>query len=244
MDQNAIIEQMFKVGAHFGYSKSRRHPTVAPYIFGVKNRIEIVDLEKTIDLLKEAKEFVRKIASERGQILFIASKQEAHESLEQGALSLGLPYVAGRWIGGTFTNFGQIKKRIERLEDLTSKREKGELGMYTKRERLSIDREIESLEKYFAGLLPLKELPKAIFVVDSRREHIAVAEAKKSRIPIIALCGSDCNLKEVDYPIVGNDASRTSIKFFIDEIVKAYKEGLMKAPAKETAPHATKSKTE
>jgi small subunit ribosomal protein S2 len=220
-----MIERMFKAGAHFGYAKSRRHPTVKPLIFAAKNKFEIFDLEKTEEYLDKAKEFVKSIAKQNGRILFVGSKNEARAAIEKTAQSLGMPYVAGRWIGGTFTNFTQIRKRIERLEMLMSQKEKGELGKYTKKERLLIDREIETLQRFFGGIVTLKDMPKALFVVDSRREHIAVTEAHKGRIPVVGISGSDCNLKEVEYPIPGNDASVASISFFLNEIAAAYKEG-------------------
>jgi len=223
--RNDIIETMFKAGAHFAYSKSRRHPTVAPYIFGTKNKVEIFDLEKTQDLLKAAKDFVASIAKEGKQILFVGGKNEARDALKTGALSLGMPVVAGRWIGGSLSNFSEIKKRIAKLENLTSEREKGELAKYTKKERLLIDREIANLDRFFSGLIPMKEMPKALFVIDPKREKIAVKEAKDMGIPVIALLGSDCNLKEVEYPIPGNDSSQLSIRFFVNEIVDAYKAG-------------------
>lgn len=222
---NGTIETMFKAGAHFAYSKSRRHPTVAPYIFGVKNKVEIFDLEKTQELLKSAKEFVASIAKEGKQILFVGGKNEAREAVQNGALSLGMPFVAGRWIGGTLSNYTEIKKRITKFENLTADKEKGELAKYTKKERLLIDREIANLDRFFSGLIPMKEMPKALFVIDPKREKIAVKEAQDMGIPIIALLGSDCNLKEVEYPIPGNDSSQASIKFFVSEIVDAYKTG-------------------
>jgi small subunit ribosomal protein S2 len=218
---NAEIERMFKAGAHFGLLKSRRHPSVKSLIFGAKNRVEIFDLEKTKDYLDRAKEFVKSIAKNNGSILFVGGKNEAQDATRKLAESLGLPYVAGRWIGGTFTN---IRKRVERLEMLMDQREKGELGKYTKKERLLIDREIDKLNRFFSGITPMKELPKALFVVDSKYEEIAVTEAHKVGIPVIGLCGSDCNLKAVEYPIPGNDSSVSSIKFFLSEIGNAYKE--------------------
>lgn len=222
---NPIIDSMFKAGAHYAYSKSRRHPTIAPYIFGVKNKVEIFDLEKTFESLKTAKEFVASIAKEGKQILFVGGKNEARDAVKTGALSLGMPVVAGRWIGGTLSNFSEIKKRINKFETLTSQREKGELGKYTKKERLLIDREIANLDRFFSGLLPMKDLPKALFVIDSKKEKIAVKEAQDMGVPVIALLGSDCNLNDVEYPIPGNDSSQSSIKFFVNEIVAAYKAG-------------------
>ena len=228
---NPEIERMFKAGAHFGYVKSRRHPSVKPLIFGVKNKMEIFDLEKTLPYLAKAKEFVSSIAEKNGTIRFIGGKNESREAVKRAASSIGMPYVAGRWIGGTFTNFPQIRKRIERMESLTSQRERGELNKYTKKERLLIDREIENLVRFFGGIATLKELPKAVFVVDSRKEHIAVTEAKKVKIPVISLCGTDCNLAGVEYAIPGNDASVSSITFFLNEIVAAYRDGQKKAKA-------------
>ena len=221
-NSDKIIEEMFKAGAHFGYSRSRRHPTASRYIFGVKNRVEIFDLAKTADLLKNALDFVSGLAKEDRQILFVGGKNEARDLIKNAAISIDMPYVAGRWIGGTFTNFPEIKKRISKLEELTKQREKGELSKYTKKERLIIDRNIANLERFFSGLLLMKEMPKAIFVIDPKNEAIAVTEAKKMGIPVIALAGSDCDIKDVDYPIAANDSSISSISFFVDEIVKAY----------------------
>jgi small subunit ribosomal protein S2 len=219
------IEKMFKAGAHFGFSKSRRHPSTKPLIFGSKNKVEIFDLEKTKTYLDKAKEFVKEIASKNGRILFVGSKNEAQEAIRKAADSIDMPYVAGRWIGGTFTNFPQIRKRVDRMEMLMTQREKGELGKYTKKERLLIDREIDNLNRFFAGIASMKEMPKAVFVIDAKHETIAVTEAHKVKIPVIALCGSDNNLNDVEYPIPGNDASRMSVAFFLDEIVAAYKAG-------------------
>ncbi len=218
-----IIKEMFKVGAHFGYSKSRRHPTASPYIYGAKNRVEIFDLTKTADLLQKALDFVSNLAKEGKQILFIGGKKEAQEAIKKAATSIEMPYVAGRWIGGAFTNFSEIKKRISKLEDLTKQREKGELSKYTKKERLIIDRSIANLERFFSGFLLMKEMPKAIFVIDPKKEIIAVTEAKKMGIPVIALAGSDCDIKDIDYPIAANDSSISSISFFLDEMVNEYK---------------------
>lgn len=219
---NPRIENMFKAGAHFGFSKTRRHPTVAPYIFGVKNKVEIFDLEKTEVLLEKAKAFVEALAKEGKTILFVGGKSEARNSIKSGALSINMPYVDGRWIGGTLTNFMQIRKRVEKMERLTSEREKGELAKYTKKERLLIDREIANLERFFSGIISMKDLPKAIFIVDPKKEKSAVKEAQDMGIPVIALAGSDCNIKGLDFPVVGNDSSQASVQFFVYEIAKAY----------------------
>lgn len=224
--ENPRIDALFKAGAHFGFIKSRRHPTVAPYIFGAKNRVEIFNLEKTEGLLSDALDFIKKLASEKKTILFVGGKSEAKAAIKKAGLALDMPHVPGRWVGGSLSNFGEIRKRIEKLLDLTAKREKGELGKYTKKERLLIDREIVRLETLFSGLIPLTKTPDALFIVDSKKEHIALAEAKALGVPVIALCGSDCNISEVDYPIVGNDASLSSVNYIVGQVVEAYKEGV------------------
>jgi small subunit ribosomal protein S2 len=220
------IEGLFRVGAHFAYSKSRRHPSVSPFIFGSKARVEIFDLEKTEESLTEAKAFVAGLGATGKQILFVSSKNEGKEAVHKGAEAVRQPFVAGRFIGGTLTNFSQIRKRVEKLERLLSERASGELTKYTKKERLLIDREIKTLEENFGGIVSMKSLPAAVFVVDSKREHIAVAEARQMKIPVIALLNSDCDLTEVDYPIPGNDSSRASIEYFVHEIVSAYRGGV------------------
>lgn len=219
---NTMIQEMFKAGAHFAFSKTRRHPTISQFIFGVKNKVEIFDLEKTSQTLSDAKAFIESLAKENKSILFVGGKSEARNSIKIGAMSLNMPFVDGRWIGGTLTNFVQIRKRVEKMERLVSEKEKGELAKYTKKERLLIDREIANLERYFSGIVSMKDLPKALFVIDPKKEKNAVKEARDMGIPVIALLGSDCNIKEVDFPIVGNDASQGSIAYFVQEITRAY----------------------
>ncbi len=222
---NETIDAMFKAGAHFGYQKSRRDASTSSFIFGTKNKVEIIDLEKTNEQLEKALEFVKSLAKAGKQILFVGGKNEARNAIKIGAMSVDMPYVDGRWIGGAITNFPEIKKRIAKFEDLQKQKEKGELSKYTKKERLLIDREIENLDIMFSGIVSMKEAPKALFVIDPKKEFIAVAEAKKAGIPVVALANTDCNIKEIDFPIVANDASVSSISFFVSEIVKAYKAG-------------------
>ncbi|HEC32825.1 MAG TPA: 30S ribosomal protein S2, partial [Candidatus Kaiserbacteria bacterium] len=222
-----VIGSMFEVGAHFAYSKARRHPTASQFIFGVKDSVEIFDLEKTKKLLDNALDFVASLAQDGKRILFVAGKNEARNVVQSNALSLDMPFVNGRWIGGTLTNFDQIKKRISRLENLISERESGELAKkYTKREQVLLGREIESLECTFGGLISMKELPDALFVIDTKRENIAVSEATKRGIPVIALMNSDCNLNDAKYPILANDSSIKSITFFVDLLSDTYKKNI------------------
>ena len=232
--EKTTIEAMFAAGTHFGLGRSRRNPTIAPFIFGTKNSTDIFDLEKTQPILNAAKDYVHQLASEGKTIIFVGGKREASTIVKNAAMSLNLPYVEGRWIGGTFTNFPQIRKRIERFEKIVSDREKGELLKYTKRERMLIGKEVEKLERMFYGIVSSKKLPDAMFVIDPRREHNAVKEAQDVGIPVIALSNSDCDISDINYPIVGNDGSRQSIQFFVNEISKAYQAG--KKLAKVEAP--------
>ena len=226
--ENGVIDALFSAGVHFGFTKSRRNPSSKPFIFGVKNKIEIFDLEKTKEALHRALQFVENLGSKNATILFVSGKNEAKKAVAEVADSIKQPYVAGRFIGGTLTNFSEIRKRVEKMEMLVSQRDKGELSKYTKKERLLIDRDIAKLHEFFFGISVMKNLPQALFVVDAKAEWIAVKEAKKMGIPVIALCGTDNNLNEVNYPIPGNDSSKSSIEFFLNKIAESYKSGQMK----------------
>lgn len=223
------LDELFKHGAHFGFEKSRRHPSANSYIFGSKNRVDIFDLEKTHEALNKALAFVSSLAANKSTILFVGGKSEAREATRLNAESLGMPYVAGRWIGGTLTNFSQVKKRIDTMLDLINQKEKGELTKYTKKERLLIDRDIAKLQKMFGGIANMTSLPKALFIIDPRFEKTALAEARSLNIPVIALCGSDNNFTDIDFPIPGNDSNRSSISYFLGEIKKSYNGGIVKA---------------
>lgn len=219
------VEDLFKTGAHFGYSRSRRHPSVKPFIFGVKNRVQIIDLEKTAEQLETALEFVKKLGTEGKTILFVGNKSEAERPVQVAADMTGMPYVTERWLGGTLTNWSEMKKRVTRMRDLKDKREKGELSVYTKKERGTIDKEIGKLERYFAGIDRMEKLPHALFVVDSEHEAIAVKEAHDLKIPVISISSIDCDITKVTYPIVANDASRETIDYISHKIAHAYLEG-------------------
>ena len=225
----SVVEALFSVGAHFGFAKSRRHPSVQPYIFGAKNKVEIFDLEKTEEALNKALEFVKELGKRKATILFVGGKNEAKSAVEHAASSINQPYVSGRWIGGTITNFSEIKKRVNKMEDLLNQKEKGELVKYTKKERLLIDRDIAKMQKMFSGIVSMKGIPQAVFVVDTRHEETAVKEATSLNVPIISLSGSDCNLADSAYPIPANDSAKASIEFIVGKIVEAYKAGLLTA---------------
>jgi small subunit ribosomal protein S2 len=223
--QNTRVEEMFRAGAHYGYSKSRRHPSTSPYIFAIKNGVDIINIEKTDELLEKALGEITKLAQSGKIVLFVGTKAEACQQIVEAALALNMPYVGERWVGGSLTNFPEIKKRIARLLDLREQKEKGGLDKYTKKERLLIDKEMEDMTKNFQGLTGITRVPDAMFVVDPKKEHIAVAEARKMNLPVIALANTDCNIKQVDFPIVANDASISSISFFVSLVKDTYSKG-------------------
>lgn len=210
---------------HFGYSRSKRNSKMKPFIFAAKNNAEIFDLEKTKDKLDLAKEFVKNLAKEKKIILFVGTKLEAKPLVENAAKELNMPFIVERWLGGTMTNFKEIKSRIDHLADLVQKRDSGALEKYTKKERLHIEREIVKLEKYLKGLRECKNLPASLVVIDSNEEKIAVDEARAMAVPVISLMNNDCNPEDADYPVPGNDCSISSINYFLEELKASYKEG-------------------
>ena len=215
------VKALFEAGAHFGFRRTRRHPTIKGFLFGTKAGSDIFDIEKTAERLDKAKEFATTITKTGKKILFVGGKNEAQKIVREAAEKLDMPFVASRWIGGTLTNFSEIRKRTSRLERLRTDKTKGNLEKYTKKERLMIDREIEDLESMFGGISAVTELPAALFVVDPNHESKAIAEAVMKNIPIIALASSDCDIANVAYPIPANDATQKSIQYIVDQIVSA-----------------------
>lgn len=225
-DAKGLVEALFKVGAHFGYSRARRHASMRDLIFGSKGKTDILNLEQTSVLMEKTLEAVRALGANGKTLLFVGGKPEVLDLVRSSADELAMPYVAGRWLGGTLTNFTEIKKRIDRLEELTNDRDQGVLEKkYTKKERLLISREIERLEERVGGLSGVTRLPDALVVVDTRAESIAVREANNVGIPVIGIMNSDCDLSQVSHPLVGNDASRESVSFFLKHVVDAYRDG-------------------
>lgn len=223
------LDGMFSAGAHFGYQRGRRHPSVKPYIFGSKNRTDIIDLEKSSVMLDKAKAFVKELGVKGKTLLFVGTKPESRSIVKKVALSIDMPYVSERWIGGTLTNFPEIKKRVEKYQGLAKKKEEGGLDVYTKKEKSLIEKDMANLDRNFGGIMAMKNNPSAIFVIDSRNESTAVNEATRMHIPKVSLSNSDCDISKIDYPIIGNDSSILSITFFTEEIVKAYEEGRTEA---------------
>jgi len=221
----SIIEKMFEAGTHYGYSKSRRHPSTSAYIFATKNGVDIINVERTEDLFEKAMTEITRLAAAGKTILFVGTKAEAQQQVIETALALNMPYVSERWVGGALTNFPEIKKRIAKLLDLRDQKEKGDLDKYTKKERLLIDREMADMTKNFQGLTGITRTPDVVFVIDPKKEHIAVTEAHKMNLSVIGVMNTDCNIKSVEFPIIANDASVSSISFFLSEVKSAYNKG-------------------
>ena len=222
----AGIERLFGAGAHFAQVKSRRHPSMRSFVLGAKGGMEIFDLQKTDDQLAQAKTAIAALARDGKTVLFVGGKREASDQVREVAKRLAQPYVAGRWLGGTISNFTEIKKRIDRLADLSAKRESGELGkIYTKLERIMIDREIDRLEERLEGIRNLAKRPDALVIVDTKHEAHATKEARQAGIPVIGIISSDCDLKDSAYPIVTNDASRAAISLVLGELAQAFESG-------------------
>lgn len=221
-----LVKKLFEVGAHFGFSKSRRHPSVAPFLFGNKQGNDIFDLEKTSDLLVSAQAFVEKLGKEGKTLLYVGTKDEILSLVRKSAEEIGSPYVTNRWIGGVLTNFSEIKKRIKRLIDLVSQGESGELERkYTKKERVMIGRELDKLTFNFGGIKELEKLPDALLIVDPRHNFIAIDEAKTLGIPVVGIMSSDSDINKVTYPVIANDSLQASVTFLLKELTGSYQNG-------------------
>ncbi len=219
--QPVTKEALSAAGLQYGYSRTRRHPSVKPYVEGNHNGVDFINLESTKTQLENAVTFLQSMAAAGKVILFVGVKPEIRQMIKEVALSLNAPYIAERFIGGTLTNFPQIKKRIEKLHDLLKKKETGELAVYTKKEQLLIQRDIDRLDRDFGGISALTNIPHAIVMIDSRHEDMCLKEAKRLHIPVVALSNTDCTLEGIEYPIVGNDGSVSSVRFVLETIKNA-----------------------
>ena len=227
------LTDLLKAGVHFGHQTSRWHPKMSQYIFGTRKGVHIIDIEQTQAQLEKALGAVEKIAADGGKIVFVGTKQQAQSVVEKFATACGMPYVNGRWLGGTFTNFDEISKLIKTYKDLQDKREKGELRKYTKLEQLQFDRKIEELDEKIGGLTTLDKLPEAVFILDMRHDKTALMEAKKTGVKVIALCDTNINPSGADIVIPANDDAIGSITLMTQLIAEAAKAGKAKA---KTAP--------
>ena len=227
-DRSAVadVKPLFDRGAHFAQVRSRRHPSMKPFIIGIKGRQEIIDLAITGNQLEVAKAIMSTMAKDGRTVLFVGGKTEVAALVKKAAESIGAPYVATRWLGGTISNWTEIKKRIDRLVELTEKTTTGALAkQHTKLELLKLDREMKRLQTRLDGITTLSKRPDALLIVDPKHEKHAVKEARDAGIPIIAIMGSDCDFNEVTYPIVANDASRETVHFILTELSSAYTAG-------------------
>ena len=220
------VKRLFDTGAHFAQVKSRRHPSMKPYVVGTKGRQEIFDLVKTSEQIESAKAAMTAFAKEGKTILFVGGKVEVAALVKKAAESINSPYVAARWLGGTISNWVEIKKRVDRLADLTEKEAAGTLAkQHTKLELVMIDREKKRLEERLDGITTMTKKPDALLVVDTKHEKHAVKEARAAGIPIIAIMSSDCNLKEASFPIVANDTSREAVGLILKDLTTAFQTG-------------------
>ncbi len=219
------MKQLLEAGVHFGHQTRRWNPKMARYIFTERNGIYIIDLQKTVKKLNEAYLFARDIAAEGGDILFVGTKKQAQDSIKEEAEHCGMPYVNARWLGGMLTNFKTIRTRIARLEQLRGMREDGTFDLLPKKEVVKLELEIEKLEKFIGGIQNMNKFPSALFIVDPRKERIAVQEAKKLGIPIIAIVDTNCDPDEIDAVIPGNDDAIRAVKLIAETIAAAVIEG-------------------
>ncbi|MBQ6152250.1 MAG: 30S ribosomal protein S2 [Ruminococcus sp.] len=230
------MKQLLEAGVHFGHQTRRWNPKMAPYIFTERNGIYIIDLQKTVVKLEEAYNFVKEISMEGKSVLFVGTKKQAMESVKEEAERAGAYYVNARWLGGMLTNFTTIRRRIARLKQLRTMEEDGTFDLLPKKEVIKLNLEIEKLEKFLGGIKEMTEMPGALFIVDPRKEKIAVAEAKKLGIPIVAIVDTNCDPDDVDYIIPGNDDAIRAVKLISGAMANAIiegKEGQMGAAAVE-----------
>lgn len=219
------MKQLLEAGVHFGHQTRRWNPKMAPYIFTERNGIYIIDLQKTVKLIETAYDFVRDLAQNDGTILFVGTKKQAQDSIKEEAERCGMYYINNRWLGGTLTNFTTIRKRVQRLAQLGKMEEDGQFALLTKKEVAKLRLEKEKLEKNLGGIRNMKELPSCLFVVDPRKEHIAVSEAKRLGIPVVAIVDTNCDPDDATYVIPGNDDAIRAVKLIAETISNAVIEG-------------------
>ncbi len=219
------MKQLLEAGVHFGHQTKRWNPKMKPYIFGARNGIYIIDLQKTVILFETVYRFIVDTVARGEKILFVGTKKQAHDSIEEEAKRCGMFYVSNRWLGGTLTNFRTIKNNIEKLKELQALRNDSRIEQYSKKEILEIDREIAKLEYSLGGIKDMQKLPGAVFIIDPRKERIAAAEAKKLGIPSVGLLDTNCDPDDVDYTIPGNDDAIKAIRLFNSKIADACIEG-------------------
>lgn len=225
MPSSVTLKQLLETGVHFGHRTQKWNPQMAPYIFTQRNGIHIIDLQQTIANLNSYYDIIRDIVAKGGNVLFVGTKRQAQETVAQEAARCGMPYVNQRWLGGTLTNWRTIRERIDTLKKLEVRREKGEFELLTKREALMLNREIDKLNLRLGGIREMRRLPELVIVVDTRREATAVKEANVLNIPVMALVDTNCDPRQIDYVLPGNDDAMRAIKLIIEAFANAVIEG-------------------
>lgn len=223
--RDIVVLDMLKAGIHFGHQQSRRHPKMDPFIFTTRGGVSIINLEKTKAALNQAAAYIKDVVGSGGTVLFVATKRQARDIVQKAAQNAGMPYVVDRWIGGLFTNFGHVHSLIAKLDTLKTQRASGDLQKYTKKEQLDFEEEIQRLEKLVGGLGSMERLPQAIFAVDIKSEKTAVHEANALKIPVIAMCDTNVNPADIQYPIPSNDDATKAITYVCDVLVDAAADG-------------------
>ena len=232
------MKQLLEAGVHFGHQTRRWNPKMSEYIFAERNGIYIIDLQKTVKKLEEAYSFIREVSLNGGEVLFVGTKKQAMDSIKEEAIRCGMPFVNARWLGGMLTNFQTIQKRIKRLSQLKAIEQDCTFALLPKKEVIKLNLEIEKLEKFMGGITEMKKQPAALFIVDPRKERIAVAEAHKLGIPIVAIVDTNCDPDEVDYVIPGNDDAIRAVRLIAGAMADAIiegRQGLQEAPVAEEA---------
>ena len=224
--EEVSIKSLLAAGAHFGHQTSRWNPRMKKHIFGARDGIHIIDLEQTADMLSKACAFVRDLVAKSGDIIFVGTKRQAKDTIEEEAKRCGMPYVNQRWLGGMLTNFSTIQARIDYLVRLEDRRERGEFEYLTKKESLKLGKEIDRLNRQMGGFKEMTKFPGAVFIVDPAKERIAVAESRRTGIPIVAIADTNCNPHELDYAIPANDDAVRAVKLICGRIAEAVIEGI------------------
>ena len=225
MPKMPTLLEMLKAGVHFGHQKSRWHPKMENFIFGARNGVHIIDLEKTLEEAEKALAYVKTLASKGQVILFVGTKRQAREIIKSAAQKCGMPFLVERWIGGLLTNFEEVKRRLKKYKHLREQFETREIEKYTKKEQVNLKKQLEKMDKYLIGLTKLEKMPDALYVADMRTEKTALAEAQRMEIPTVAVCDSNTDPNKVDYAIPANDDAVNSIKMIADLIAEAAEEG-------------------
>lgn len=229
------IMELLQSGVHFGHQRGRWHPKMKQYLFAERNGVHIIDLEKTLEKLKAAAEFAEKIGQNNGTILFVGTKNQGKGIIERYAKQAGMPYIKERWVGGLFTNFGNVNKLIKKYKSLKEQRDSGALAKYTKKEQVEFNKEIERLDRMVGGLETMTRLPEAVFILDAKKEKTALLEAKKRKIPVISFADSNINPEILEYPIPANDDAVNSIDLVTRVIAEAINFGKVKASKEKKA---------